>query len=1277
MKFSLSALTALFCLAVLPAARGINVYYANTITSGNYSDAGSDLGNVGYWFAVFNRDAGANNLPAADSAANALPAYVSQTFGPTVDGSGGWGGYYDITLPNGTLGNSGALEMNNPPSGPAGTRAEYMTLTFGAGAPSKLRIGVVTDNGDGLQWSNSAIFVNDATTGTITTNNLVPDVHFFDLLNISPGDSIRIDGVSVSATVSHLGGVLLDTVTSLDLEVNTNTGQVTMLAPLADLDIQGYAILSPSGSLNPGGWSSLEAKAGFGNGNASDGIGWEKLGAGIATRVGEFNLMGSTLFGPSGEGALSLGSLFSPGGTQDLQVQITTTDGTVINGVVNYIDSPGLPGDYNGDNVVDSRDYVVWRNSLGATGMNLPADGTGDGTVDHLDYTFWKQRYGNTASGALVAPAAVPEPSSLVVLGMVAPLAFAVRRRYLQGAVFAVLAVLAVPAMADVHRDRHYRLGDDPAEGAQLNQPVGSGNSEGWTYDSEGMTGNGSLQDLVPAGTGIVYANVSGRPQAAADQSTLGLSFSGQGYLQGTGVGNPGLQPNPSENYSGVTSRGMQAWVNPTDTGTLQYLLYDTEQFGIRINANDTWGMVWGTGAAGNTTGRGYNSNVTVNYGQWSHIHQHSYGNTRGVLYVNGVAVATSLPGEIYQTAVTPGLDLDLVVGGDLNTLNQNLYTGLMDDIEIYVSGTGSAGNFGTFNLAEDNAYIAALGLTQGDLTGDGIVNDADVSVFISNWRAEKLLSGRRTGDLTTRMLGDFDFDGFVGLSDWYILATEHVNGASLNLAELLAGQSVNVPEPATVGLLSVAGLVVFRRRLGRLVRRGFPLAALMVACVAGSQVTRAANLWNVDFQGDATSTFGGQTAVDKNYGPDASGIWNHLKVASLSDDPQMIFSVDPTWDLVDNDGNPSNVKVSLTGSYAGWSGHGGATDFLRGDYIILLKNGILGFPDPHLVMNLSGLTPNQRYGFTVFTGSEGAGRHILTTVDTDGDGSLTDEIGVQVNQATSQNFSFTSSATGTALVTVDAVNTEGNFAGFQLKVGDQFPVLTINRETGQMIVSNNTAQNASVMGYMIESNTAGALLPSQWLSVADNYDADGNDSVDPNFNWMKITQPTDRDNLSEVQEVGGNGATIVDGQSVNLGNAWIRSPLQDVSGEILLSDGTIVPLDVRYTGLAPIVGDLNFDRVVDLSDWALVKAAFNTDITSLSAAEKYSKGDLNLNGFVDLNDLQVFEAAFDAMQGAGAFAAAVGNVAVPEPATWVGMATLLGLAVSVRRGRRMARGVV
>jgi hypothetical protein len=58
-----------------------------------------------------------------------------------------------------------------------------------------------------------------------------------------------------------------------------------------------------------------------------------------------------------------------------------------------------LPGDYNRDNLVDSVDYTLWRNTLGST-TNLLADGNGNLRIDSGDYTVWKQNYGSTLGGS-------------------------------------------------------------------------------------------------------------------------------------------------------------------------------------------------------------------------------------------------------------------------------------------------------------------------------------------------------------------------------------------------------------------------------------------------------------------------------------------------------------------------------------------------------------------------------------------------------------------------------------------------------------------------------------------------------------------------------------------------------------------------------------------------------------------------------------------------------------------------------------------------------------
>jgi hypothetical protein len=66
--------------------------------------------------------------------------------------------------------------------------------------------------------------------------------------------------------------------------------------------------------------------------------------------------------------------------------------------------STALDGDYNGDGKVDAADYVVWRKD--------PASFGGD----PAGYNTWVANFGNMAGSGSGALAAVPEPSSVVLL---------------------------------------------------------------------------------------------------------------------------------------------------------------------------------------------------------------------------------------------------------------------------------------------------------------------------------------------------------------------------------------------------------------------------------------------------------------------------------------------------------------------------------------------------------------------------------------------------------------------------------------------------------------------------------------------------------------------------------------------------------------------------------------------------------------------------------------------------------------------------------------------
>lgn len=76
-----------------------------------------------------------------------------------------------------------------------------------------------------------------------------------------------------------------------------------------------------------------------------------------------------------------------------------------------------INADYNGNGVVDSGDYTVWRDTIGAAGPSLAADGNGDGVVDMDDFTHWRNYFGASAGGggggtATIGGVAAPEPAT-------------------------------------------------------------------------------------------------------------------------------------------------------------------------------------------------------------------------------------------------------------------------------------------------------------------------------------------------------------------------------------------------------------------------------------------------------------------------------------------------------------------------------------------------------------------------------------------------------------------------------------------------------------------------------------------------------------------------------------------------------------------------------------------------------------------------------------------------------------------------------------------------
>jgi hypothetical protein len=121
--------------------------------------------------------------------------------------------------------------------------------------------------------------------------------------------------------------------------------------------------------------------------------------------------------------AIGTGDLFGTGRT-DVVVAGNTEDHSALYVVLANTSpvGPTLPGDYNGNGVVDAADYVMWRTMLGAHVPNYSgADGNGNGVVDQDDQAIWRSQFGQTLpaeAGSLVAAApTTPEPATAVLFG--------------------------------------------------------------------------------------------------------------------------------------------------------------------------------------------------------------------------------------------------------------------------------------------------------------------------------------------------------------------------------------------------------------------------------------------------------------------------------------------------------------------------------------------------------------------------------------------------------------------------------------------------------------------------------------------------------------------------------------------------------------------------------------------------------------------------------------------------------------------------------------------
>ena len=219
------------------------------------------------------------------------------------------------------------------------------------------------------------------------------------------GDHLNLNGFELTAGELEPLVPIVPT-----LQVNTTTGQIAIANDMdVTFDLDYYEITSTSGSLDPIGWNSLDDQGvGFGT---EAGESWTEAGGSSTNVLSEFFTLGSTALAPAE--TLALGHGFDVPGTQDIEFRYIAGD-FLLSGTIEYVTGGVLLGDVNLDTVVNGLDVDPFVDLVTGGTFQAEGDMNKDGEVNGLDV----DPFVATVVGGAAGTAAVPEPSTLVLLGI-------------------------------------------------------------------------------------------------------------------------------------------------------------------------------------------------------------------------------------------------------------------------------------------------------------------------------------------------------------------------------------------------------------------------------------------------------------------------------------------------------------------------------------------------------------------------------------------------------------------------------------------------------------------------------------------------------------------------------------------------------------------------------------------------------------------------------------------------------------------------------------------
>ena len=363
---------------------------------------------------------------------------------------------------------------------------------------------------------------------------------------------------------------------------------------------------------------------------------------------------------------------------------------SLVYGVNSVVIQIGLLGDYNRNGVVDGADYIVYRNTLGQTGVGLWADGNNNNQIDTGDYAVWRAQLGATGGSGLGFSAndAVPEPISLVLVALCVA-APAIRRARRVGIRTCLFTALFFPAAA---QGASYTVTDLGVLGAE--NTLGWGiNASGQVTGYAGTSGEDTITGFVwnpttpNSSTGALHrlgtlggyfswgiginasgqvAGLSSTTDDEAEHATLwnpttpngstgtlyDLGTLGGTYSQGTGINDGGQLTGYADLTGDQESRAIM-W-KPTTPGSASGTMYDLGSLG----GSHSFG--WDINATGQVTGDSSTTdNVSTHAMLWKPT---SPNGTVGTMHDLGTLGGTMSGGE--------GINNDGQVAGFSQTTN-------------------------------------------------------------------------------------------------------------------------------------------------------------------------------------------------------------------------------------------------------------------------------------------------------------------------------------------------------------------------------------------------------------------------------------------------------------------------------------------------------------------------------------------------------------------------------------------------------------------------------